>query len=187
MSVTYSELLITVGSDDKKHKKNMAKIKQRITNCLWFDSEAEEAANFYTSIFKNSAIGKITRYGKEGFQFHGKPEGTVMTMTFQLDGQEFLALNGGPVFKFNESFSMIVNCEDQDEIDHYWNSLKKGGEEGPCGWLKDKFGVSWQVVPVELAEMLTDADKKKTERVTKAYLQMKKFDVKKLREAFDGK
>ena len=165
----------------------MSKIKQRISNCLWMDSEAEEAATLYTSIFKNSSIGAITRYGKEGFEFHGKPEGTAMTVVFYLDGQEFMALNGGPKFKFNESVSLVIHCETQEEIDHYWGKLTEGGEEGPCGWLKDKFGLSWQVVPVQLAEMLKDPDTKKTQRLTHAFMQMKKFDLKKLQEAFEGK
>ncbi len=164
----------------------MATIKQRITNCLWYDSQAEDAAKHYTSIFKNSGIGHITRYGKEGFEFHGKPEGTAMTVAFRLDGQEFVALNAGPQFKFNEAISLIINCENQEEIDHYWNKLTEGGEEGPCGWLKDKFGVSWQVVPIQLLEMLKDPDTKKTQRVTAAFLKMKKFDIGKLREAFNG-
>jgi predicted 3-demethylubiquinone-9 3-methyltransferase (glyoxalase superfamily) len=162
----------------------MATIKQRITNCLWFDSQAEEAANFYTSIFKDSEVGKIVRYGQEGFEFHGKQPGTVMTVEFELDGQGFLALNGGPQFKFNESISLIINCESQEEIDYFWEKLTAEGEEGPCGWLKDKFGVSWQVVPVELADMLAHPDPLKVQRVTKAFLQMKKFDVEKLKDEF---
>ena len=116
----------------------MATINQRIINCLWFDSEAEEAAALYTSIFKNSAIGIITRYGKEGFEFHGKPEGSVMTITFRLDGQEFMGLNGGPKFKFSEAMSLVINCETQEEIDHYWYKLSEGGKESYCGWLTDK-------------------------------------------------
>ena len=165
----------------------MASITQRIINCLWFDSAAEEAAALYTSIFKNSRIGTITRFGKEGFEFHHKPEGSVMTVNFFLDGQEFTALNGGPQFKFNEAVSLIINCENQEEIDHYWNKLTaNGGEEGPCGWLKDKFGLSWQVVPVEWIAMTNDPDKEKVKRVMNAMFQMKKFDLAALRKAFNG-
>ena len=148
---------------------------QRITPCLWFDIEAEEAANFYTSIFKNSTIGKISRYGKEGFEIHGKKEGTAMTVVFQLDGQEFTALNGGPQFKFNEAISLQISCASQEEVDHYWNKLTEGGDEGPCGWLKDKFGVSWQVVPDVLGELMSNPEK--AGRVTKAFLKMKKLDI----------
>ena len=125
----------------------MANISQRITNCLWFDSEAEEAAAFYASIFPNSKVGAISRYGKEGFEFHKKPEGSVMTVSFSLDGQEFIALNGGPVYKFNEAMSLMINCGTQEEVDHYRNRLSEGGKESQGGWLKDKFGVSWQVIP----------------------------------------
>lgn len=160
--------------------------KQRITNCLWFDSQAEDAARFYTSIFKNSSVAEITRYGKEGHEIHAQPEGKVMTVRFFLDGQEFLGLNGGPLFPFTEAISLVVNVETQEEIDYYWDQLTKGGEEVQCGWLKDKFGVSWQVVPSVLSKMLTDPDKGKTERVTAAFLKMKKFDLKKLEEAFNG-
>jgi len=162
----------------------MAAIKQRITNCLWFDSQAEEAAVFYTSIFKNAKIRRIARYTQEGFQFHGKQPGTVMTVEFELDGQGFLALNGGPQFKFNESVSLVVNCESQDEIDYFWEKLTAEGEEGPCGWLKDRFGVSWQVVPSELADMLAHPDPLRVQRVTHAFLHMKKFDLEKLKEEF---
>lgn len=164
----------------------MATIKQRITNCLWFDSEAEEAAALYTSIFKKSSTGAITRYGKEGFEFHKKPEGAVMTITFNLDGQEFLGLNGGPQFKFNEAMSLIINCENQAEIDHYWYKLTEGGQEGPCGWLTDKFGVSWQVVAVEWIEMLNSPDKEKVKRVTEALFNMKKPVIEILEKAFNG-
>lgn len=160
---------------------------QRITNCLWFDSQAEEAARYYTSIFKNSSVGDITYYGKAGVDQHQQQEGTVMTVEFNLDGQEFMGLNGGPIFKFNEAMSLMINCEGQEEIDYYWNKLTAGGEEGPCGWLKDKFGVSWQVNPLELSEMLKDKDKEKVARVTEAFMQMKKFDLAALRKAFEGK
>jgi predicted 3-demethylubiquinone-9 3-methyltransferase (glyoxalase superfamily) len=161
---------------------------QRITNCLWFDNEAEEAAKLYTSIFPNSSIGQIARYTEEGFEFHQKPAGSVMTVNFTLDGQKFVGLNGGPIFKFNEAMSLMINCESQEEIDHYWYKLTAdGGQEGPCGWLKDKFEVSWQVAPTKLMEeMQADPDKSKVERVTKAYMQMKKFDIETLKKAFNG-
>ena len=160
--------------------------KQRITNCLWFDSEAEEAVALYTSIFKNSKTGHIARFGKEGFEHHGKPEGSVMTVEFELDGQKFLALNGGPIFKFNEAISFVVQCETQKEVDHYWEKLSEGGDEKAqqCGWLKDKYGVSWQVVPVVLGEMMQNKDSEKSDRVMKALLQMKKIDIESLKKAF---
>lgn len=151
--------------------------------CLWYNDQAEEAANFYTSIFKNSSINRISRYGKEGFEFHGKPEGTVMTIEYTLNGMNFLGLNGGPQFKFNEACSIVVSCETQEEIDYYWENLTKGGEEGPCGWLKDKFGVSWQIVPSMLQNILTGSDSQKINRVTNAFLQMKKFDIEALKNA----
>jgi len=160
--------------------------KQRITNCLWYDSDAEEAAALYTSIFKNSKTGYIARFGKEGFEHHGKPEGSVMTVEFELDGQKFLALNGGPQFKFNEAMSLMVNCENQEEVDHYWNKLSEGGEEGPCGWLKDKFGVSWQVIPEVFTKMMEDSDTVKSRRAMGAVFEMKKFDIEKLEKAFNG-
>lgn len=160
---------------------------RKIAPCLWFDTEAEEAANAYVSIFKNSRISRISRYGKEGREVHGKPAGSVMTVEFEIEGQEFVALNGGPHFKFNEAVSFQVHCETQEEIDHYWSRLGMGGEEGPCGWLKDKYGVSWQVVPTVLAKMLTDPDPRKSQRVTKAFLQMKKFDLAALRRTYEGR
>lgn len=163
----------------------MARI-QRITPCLWFDAQAEEAAKFYVSIFKDARLGRIVRYGKEGFEFHGKPAGSVMTVEFVLEGQTFLGLNGGPQFKFNEAISLAVNCETQEEIDHYWSRLAAGGEEGPCGWLKDRYGVSWQVNPIVLSDMLCDPDPDKVQRVTRAFLHMKKFDIRALRAAFGG-
>ena len=160
---------------------------QKITPCLWFDSNAEEAAKFYTSIFKNSKIGKISRYGKEGYEIHGKPAGTVLTIEFELNGQTFTALNGGPMFKFNEAISFQVSCESQEELDYYWEKLSEGGDEKAqqCGWLKDKYGVSWQIVPVILGEMLQDKDPAKSERVMKALLQMKKLDIKTLKQAYE--
>jgi predicted 3-demethylubiquinone-9 3-methyltransferase (glyoxalase superfamily) len=159
---------------------------QRITPCLWFDSNAEEAVKFYTSIFKKSKIGKISRYTEEGYEIHGKPAGTVLTIEFELNGQTFTALNGGPVFKFNEAISFQVHCKSQKEVDYYWEKLSKGGDAKAqqCGWLKDKYGVSWQVVPTVLAEMLQDKDPEKSNRVMKALLQMKKLDIKRLKQAY---
>jgi predicted 3-demethylubiquinone-9 3-methyltransferase (glyoxalase superfamily) len=165
----------------------MKQVQQQISNCLWYDSEAKEAAVFYTGIFKNSRLGDITYYSKEGFDIHGKTEKTVMTVEFELNGQQFMGLNGGPQFKFNEAMSLMVNCNTQEEIDYYWHQLTKdGGEESSCGWLKDKFGVSWQVHPVQLSEMLKDTDPAKVQRVTKAFLHMKKFDIAALEKAFRG-
>ena len=160
---------------------------QKISSCLWFDKQAEEAVKFYTSIFKNSKIGRTLRYGKEGFEVHGMPEGTVLTIEFWLEGQEFVALNGGPHFKFNEAVSFIVNCATQEEIDYYWEKLSEGGDpkSQQCGWLKDKFGLSWQVSPTVLAEMLADPDPKKSGSVMKVMLQMKKIDIAPLEEAFN--
>ena len=158
---------------------------QKITPCLWFDSNAEEAVKFYTSIFKKSKIRKIARYGEEGFEIHGRPAGTVMTIEFELDGQTFTALNGGPVFKFNEAISFQVSCKSQAELDYYWGKLSKGGDEKAqqCGWLKDKYGVSWQIVPAVLGEMLKGKDAEVSNRVMKALLQMKKLDIKTLKQA----
>jgi predicted 3-demethylubiquinone-9 3-methyltransferase (glyoxalase superfamily) len=161
-------------------------IKQKISPCLWFDSQAEDAAKFYVSIFKNSKIGAISRYGKAGHEVHGRPEGSVMTVAFELEGQAFVALNGGPHFKFDEAVSFQVYCETQDEIDYFWNSLTEGGEEGPCGWLKDKFGLSWQVVPAALLDMMLDRDMEKSGRAMNAFLKMKKFDIATLQRAYDG-
>ena len=158
---------------------------QQITPCLWFDDQAEEAVNFYVSIFKDSKVGRIARYGEAGAEVSGRPKGTVMTVEFQLEGQEFLALNGGPIFKFTEAISFIVNCETQEKIDEMWEKLSKGGEKGQCGWLKDKYGLSWQIVPPVLSEMLQDKDAEKTERVMKAMLQMKKLDIKTLKQAYE--
>ena len=156
---------------------------KKITPCLWFDTQAEEAAKFYASVFKNSKIGKVSRYGKEGFEVHGKKAGTVMTVEFELEGQKFLALNGGPHFKFNEAVSFQVHCETQQEIDHFWSELAKDGEEGPCGWLKDKFGLSWQVFPRALPEMLTDGNSETAQRVMRSMLQMRKIDIAALKRA----
>lgn len=159
---------------------------QKISPCLWFDDNAEDAVKFYTSIFKNSHIGNVTRYGKEGYEIHKKKEGSVMTIDFEMEGQKFLALNGGPIFKFNEAISFQIYCDTQEEIDHYWGKLTEGGDINAqvCGWLKDKFGVSWQVVPIALIKMLQDKDSKKTERVMKAMLQMRKLDVDALTKAY---
>jgi predicted 3-demethylubiquinone-9 3-methyltransferase (glyoxalase superfamily) len=158
---------------------------QRISPSLWFDDKAEEAANFYTSIFKNSKIVKIARYGEAGAAVSGRPKGSVMTVAFQLEGQEFVALNGGPQFKFTEAVSLVVNCQTQEEVDEYWKKLSAGGQEVQCGWLKDKYGLSWQIVPTVLGDMLTDPDSKKAERVMKAMLQMKKIDIKGLKQAYE--
>jgi predicted 3-demethylubiquinone-9 3-methyltransferase (glyoxalase superfamily) len=157
----------------------------KITPCLWFDNQAEEAVKFYVSIFKNAKVGSVARYGEDEAKVSGRPKGTVMTVTFQLDGQEFMALNGGPMFKFTEAISFIVNCKTQQEVDELWEKLSKGGEEGPCGWLKDTYGVSWQIVPTVLGEMLQDKDTEKSERVMKAMLQMKKLDIKTLKQAYE--
>jgi predicted 3-demethylubiquinone-9 3-methyltransferase (glyoxalase superfamily) len=154
---------------------------QKITPCLWFDDNAEEAVRFYTSIFKNSKMGKIARYGDAGANVSGQPKGSVMTIMFELDGQEFMALNGGPEFKFNEAVSLIVNCDDQKELDEMWRKLSEGGEEVQCGWLKDKFGVSWQIVPVVLSKLLQDPNR--SEKVMAALLKMKKLDIKTLQQA----
>jgi predicted 3-demethylubiquinone-9 3-methyltransferase (glyoxalase superfamily) len=152
---------------------------QKITPFLWFDHRAEEAANFYTSIFPNSKIVKVVRYGKTG----PGPAGSVMTVEFQLEGQTFVALNGGPHFKFTEAVSFVVNCQSQDEVDRYWEKLSAGGAEVQCGWLKDKFGLSWQIVPTALPELLNDPDPKKAERVMKVMLTMKKLDIAALKKA----
>lgn len=159
---------------------------QKITPFLWFDGQAEEAAKFYTSIFRNSKIGKIARYGDEGEKVSGRPAQSVMTVEFQLEGQEFVALNGGPQFKFTEAISFVVNCETQTEVDKYWNELSAGGQEGQCGWLKDRYGVSWQVVPTILAKLLSDKDTAKSERVMHALVKMVKLDIKKLKDAAKG-
>jgi predicted 3-demethylubiquinone-9 3-methyltransferase (glyoxalase superfamily) len=150
-----------------------------ITPWLWFDTEGEEAAKFYTSVFPNSKIVDISRYGSAG----PRPEGTVMTVSFELDGKRFEALNGGPDFEFNESVSFMVTCKDQDEVDTYWSKLSEGGEEGPCGWLKDRYGLSWQIVPTVLNELLSDPDREKSQRVMAAMLNMKKIEIAELERA----
>jgi predicted 3-demethylubiquinone-9 3-methyltransferase (glyoxalase superfamily) len=151
----------------------------QLTPCLWFDTEGEDAAELYTSVFPNSKILEIGRYGSAG----PRPEGTVMTVTFELDGQEFLALNGGPEFTFNEAVSFQIPCRDQAEVDHYWEKLGEGGEHGPCGWLKDRFGLSWQVVPTRLTELLSDPDREQSQRVMAAMLQMGKIEIDELERA----
>lgn len=158
---------------------------QKIISNLWFDSQAEEAVKYYVSIFKNSKTGKISRYGKEGFEFHGKPEGTAMTIEFELEGQTFLALNGGPQFKFNEAISFIVNCDTQEELDYYWEKLGAGGDPNAqvCGWLKDKYGLSWQIVPTILGDLVTGQDAAKSGRIMNAMLTMKKLDIEALKNA----
>ena len=153
---------------------------QKITPFLWFDGKAEEAMNFYVAIFQNSKILSITRYGEAG----PGPKGTVMTAKFELDGQEFIALNGGPLFTFTEAISFVVNCETQQEVDELWEKLSEGGQKSRCGWLKDKYGLSWQVVPTALVEMLQDKDPKKSNRVMQAMLQMDKIDIETLRRAY---
>ena len=165
----------------------MALSAQKIMPCLWFDKEAEAAANLYVSIFKNSRVLGTTRYGKEGHEIHGREAGSVMTVEFELEGQKFVGLNGGPLFKFSEAISFQIFCETQEEVDQFWSKLTAGGgQEGPCGWLKDKFGLSWQVVPTVLMEMLKGPDAVKSQRVTKAFLQMKKFDIEALKKAYNG-
>ncbi len=152
---------------------------QKITPCLWFDTEGEEAARFYTSVFPNSRVTEVTRYGSAG----PRPEGTVMTVSFELDGQHFVALNGGPEFTFNEAISFQVSCQTQEEVDRFWSALAGGGEEGPCGWLKDRFGVSWQIIPTALPELLSDPDREKSQRVMQAMLGMKKIEISELERA----
>lgn len=163
-------------------------ITQKIVSHLWFDNEAEEAAKYYTSIFKNSSIGKISYYGKEGFEIHGQPEGSVLTVAFKLNGQDFIALNGGPIFKFNESVSFMILCENQEEIDYYWEKLSAGGDEKAqqCGWLKDKYGLSWQVTPKILNDMIEDPNRERADRVMKVMLPMKKLNIEALKKAYGG-
>jgi len=160
----------------------------KITPCLWFDDQAEAAVGFYTGIFKNSKVTTVSRYGEAGKEIHGKAPGTVMVVAFELEGQTFTALNGGPVFKFNEAISFQVSCESQAEVDHYWTKLSAGGDPSAqqCGWLKDRYGVSWQIVPTAMIEMLNDPDATKSQRVMTAMLQMKKIDVAALRRAATG-
>ena len=165
----------------------MRKTIQRITPFLWFDTQAEDAAHFYVSTFKNSRIGSVARYDEETAKAAGRPQGSVMTVAFELDGQEFTALNGGPVFKFTEAISFVVNCDTQEEVDHFWEKLSAGGREIQCGWLTDKFGVSWQVVPTVLIEMLQDKDPEKAKRVMAAMLKMTKIEIAPLKRAYEGR
>jgi predicted 3-demethylubiquinone-9 3-methyltransferase (glyoxalase superfamily) len=155
---------------------------QKITPFLWFDDQAEEAANYYASVFKNSKVGNVTRYGDAG----PGPKGSVMTASFELEGQQFTALNGGPHFKFTEAISFVVNCKTQQEVDDLWGRLSEGGEKQQCGWLKDKFGLSWQIIPSALIELMSDPDPEKTRRVTEAMLQMTKIEMAKLQQAYEA-
>jgi len=166
----------------------MAISKQKISPCLWFDGKAEEAAKFYVSIFPNSRIVDTSHYTDVGQEQHGQKPGSVMTVAFELEGQSFLGLNAGPLFKFNEAVSFIIYCETQAEVDRYWSALTAGGgEEGPCGWLKDKFGLSWQVTPTKLLEMVTSKEKTKAGRAMGAMMKMKKIDIAKIEAAYEGR
>ena len=160
---------------------------QRISVCLWFDDQAEEAVDFYLSIFKNSSVRSVTRYDEEGARAAGRPKGSVMTVDFELDGQPFVALNGGPLFTFTEAISFVVSCQTQAEIDTFWTRLSTGGQEVQCGWLKDRYGVSWQIVPAVLPQMLRDKDPEKSRRVMAAMLKMKKLDIVALTAAYEGR
>ena len=162
---------------------------KRLAICLWLDTEAEEAAKYYTGIFKNSKVGKTARYGEAGPETHKRAPGSVMTVEFELDGQPFTALNGGPIFKFNEAISLQIMCQDQKEVDYYWDKLRAGGDPSAqvCGWLKDKFGVSWQVVPTILPELVGDPDSEKSQRAMAAMIEMKKLDIAELERAYQGK
>ena len=164
----------------------MASLQQKISPCLWFDTQAEDAANFYISVFKNGRIKQVSRYGKAGREVHGKEPGSVMVVAFEIEGLTFTALNGGPQFKFDEAVSFQISCDSQDEIDHFWSKLSEGGKEGPCGWLKDKFGLSWQVVPSELPQLLSGDDGAWLDRMMTAILSMKKFDLAALKRAHAG-
>ena len=161
---------------------------QTIVPCLWFDDQAEAAVKFYTGIFKNSRIMRVSRYGEAGREIHGRPPGSVMVMEFELDGQRFTALNGGPIFKFNEAVSLQIYCESQAEVDHFWTRLSEGGDPRAqqCGWLKDKYGLSWQVVPIAMIEMMASTDTARTQRVMTAMLKMKKLEIAELQRAFAG-
>ncbi len=162
---------------------------QKIAPFLWFNTQAEEAVRYYASIFKNSKIGRIVRYDEASAKASGRPAGSVMVVDFELEGQKFSALNGGPVFKFTEAVSFVVNCESQEEVDHYWKKLSEGGDKNAqqCGWLKDKYGLSWQIVPIAMTQMLADKDPQKSQRVMQAMLQMKKLDLGELKRAYDGR
>lgn len=160
---------------------------QKISACLWFDDQAEEAANFYMTVFKNSELGRISKYTEEGFEIHQRPAGSVMTVEFFLEGERFMALNGGPIFKFSEAISFVINCDTQEEIDYYWEKLGEGGDEKAqqCGWLKDKYGLSWQVVPTAMANMFLDHESDGAQKAMRAMLQMKKLDIEKLQQAYN--
>lgn len=175
----------TKTATDPGKQDTSVKRTQKITPFLWFDNNAEEAMNFYTSIFKNSKIGNISRYGDEAAKVSGMPKGSVMTATFELEGQQFMVINGGPIFKFTEAISLFVNCETQEEVDELWEELTEGGEESRCGWLKDKYGLSWQIIPSTLGQMLNDPDPAKSKRVMHAMLQMSKIDINTLKQAYD--
>jgi predicted 3-demethylubiquinone-9 3-methyltransferase (glyoxalase superfamily) len=174
------------GTGQPKTEDVMKFSKHTITPCLWFDKKAEVAAKLYVSIFPDSKLGRIARYSNEGQEIHGKKPDSVLTVEFEINRQQFVALNGGPMFKFNEAVSLQVPCGSQEEIDYYWKKLGDGGEEGPCGWLKDRFGLSWQVYPAVMIDMLVDPDRAKVDRVTKAYMKMKKFDLAAIERAFRG-
>jgi predicted 3-demethylubiquinone-9 3-methyltransferase (glyoxalase superfamily) len=178
----------TLDRGTRDDEENAMPVVQRITPCLWFDGQAQEAAEFYTAVFKNSRIVGQARYGEAGRDVHGQPPGTVMTVAFELDGQAFVALNGGPMFRFNEAISLQVYCETQAEVDYYWEKLSKGGDARAqqCGWLKDKYGLSWQVVPTILVTMMSDPDPERSGRAMKAMLQMKKIDIGALQRAYAG-
>ena len=158
-----------------------------LTTCLWFNDQAEAAANFYTSIFKHSKVGTITHYGVAGSRASGRPEGSVMTVEFEIAGQKFMGLNGGPDFPFSEAVSFVVNCSDQDEIDEYWSKLSEGGTPSVCGWLKDRYGMSWQIVPESMNKMIEDKDRAKSDRVMEAVVKMKKLEIRALEDAYEGK
>lgn len=158
---------------------------RKITPFLWFDTQAEEAVKFYTSIFENTNIGKVARYDEAGAKASGRPKGSAMIIPFQLEGQDFIALNGGPRFKFTEAISFVVNCETQEEVDHFWEKLSAGGQEEQCGWLKDKYGLSWQIVPTVLGKLMQDRDPARQQRVMQALLQMKKISIEGLQKAYD--
>lgn len=182
---TGASVASTRGKDDRAEKKGNRT--RGIVPCLWFDNQAEEAANFYVSVFKNSKIQSVSRYGEAGAEVSGRPEGSVMAVTFELDGQDFMALNGGPMFKLTPAISFMVSCETQSEVDRYWDTLCAGGEPMECGWITDKFGVTWQIVPAVLDELLGDKDTHKSERVMKALLQMRKLDIEALMRAAEEK
>ena len=171
-----------------RERRNAMSLVQKIAPCLWFDNQAEEAAGFYTGIFRNSRITKVSRYGEAGYEIHGKPAGSVLTVAFELDGQPFTALNGGPMFKFNEALSLQIYCDTQEELDYYWEKLGAGGDPKAqqCGWLKDRYGVSWQVVPTVVEDLMTDPDPVKVDRVMKALLPMKKLDIAALKKAYEN-